>query len=114
MPQATCPTCDKPAHRLFGQTVSPKSEGGTGRSTNVNVPVVWCGDFGVRSVGGRLVGVYSIPPGCHGAVALDPAKFLRARLAAVPATTKAHPELRPRKGRAKPRKAPSARPHPKG
>jgi len=102
--RAICPKCKKPAHRLFGQVSSPK----THRSTNVNVPAVFCGEFGTTTVGGRVVGVFKTPKGTHGVVALNAESFLRARLSDARLTTRAHPEWKG--AAAKPTPKPAAKP----
>lgn len=127
MPRSTCPKThpkdsEAQAYRVFAQTTSPKSQGGTGRSTNVNLPAVFCGELKVEHIDGRLVGVYRLPRGSHGVVTLDPHLFAAKRRQAVSATTKAHPEWKagkvaaPAKAKAKakaprkPKAAPKATP----
>ncbi|MCI4320539.1 MAG: hypothetical protein L3K23_10510 [Thermoplasmata archaeon] len=65
-----------PARRVYVQVGSPKKQGGTGRSTSVALPFVFCGTAGVKKVAdangkAHLVGTVTVAKGQHGLVPID-------------------------------------------
>lgn len=91
MPRRICPKSGKDPHvarQVYAEVTSPKKDGGTGRSTKVPLPFVWCGEVEAVTISGHVVGIFG--KARHGIVALDVAAFAKQRRTSAAATAESH------------------------